>query len=390
MKILMLTPYVPYPLFSGGQIRTYNLVKQLSDHHEFTLVCFYRQEEEKQHEGKLKEIFQNVYFIKKKKPWSIPTLVKSLGRLPLLLTMYDSHTAKNLLKNLLKSSWDIIHVEPFYVMHNLLETGDPLLLVEHNIEYLAYERFVNNQKIPLLKMLMKYDVAKMRKWEESSWIKANKVIAVSENDKQVMEKAGIKNVSVIPNGVDLQYFQFSPRKRDGEKRILFVGDFKWFPNIEAVTFLKEQLWPKIRENFKDKKIKLLIVGKFVPNKIKKWAKEDIEVKENILDIRVAYQSSDVLLAPLWSGGGTKYKILEAMATGCPVVTTPLGCEGLKIKDGVEVLIGASGEELTEKTLEILNDKNLAESLRKNAREAIEQNYSWNKMGKDIDNIYQSF
>lgn len=386
----MITPYVPYPLHSGGQIRTWNLVKRLNKNHDFTLVCFYREEKEKKHIEILEKIFTKVYFVKKKKPWTFGSLIKSTGKYPLLMNLYDSKDCKELLSFLLKDEkFDLIHCEPFYVMQNLPEKIDcPLILVEHNIEYLAYQRYSENKKFPIIKSLMKHDVSKIKKWEEAYWRKANKVIAVSEKDKKIMVKAGIDGVEEVPNGVDINSFPFIPKVNLGEKIILYVGDFKWFQNVDAATYLVEKIWPiiKIKWQFPEK-LKLLIVGKDIPAKFYKWKNSRIELIKNAPNILSYYHNADLLLAPIRAGSGTKYKILEAMASGCPVLTTKIGIEGIDGIEGIEFEIGDNEEELAVKAIDIINNKKNRESMVGKARKLVENKYSWERISKELDNIY---
>jgi len=223
MKILLITSYVPYPLFSGGQVRTYNLSKIISQKHELTLVCFYRKEKEKEHYEKLKTLYKEIYFIKKRKPIHPLSLTKSLGKYPLLMNMYDLPEAKEILKKLLhEKQFDLIRCETYYIAQNLPEKlNTPLLLGEHNIEYLAYQRYADNQKNPVLKKLMQIDINKIKKWEEYFWKKADGVTVVSDFDKNIIQQTGVNNVYVVSNGVNTKYFEYKPKQTDKRRKLSF-------------------------------------------------------------------------------------------------------------------------------------------------------------------------
>src|SRR3989344_3439889 len=233
MKILMVSSYLPYPLTSGGHIRLYNILKILSMNHQITLVCEKRAYQSKEDIAEVRKFCKEIIIVERKKQWSINNIIKTgFSKFPFLVT---GHTLPQMKKNveeiLKKEKFDLIHVETFYVMQNLTKTSIPIVLTEHNIEYLVYKRFRDEAQF-YVRLLLDIDILKLKKIEEEKWEKASAVVTVSNEDKKVIEKKNNK-VFVVPNGVDVNKFQISNHKfqiTNNKKTILFIGDFKWVEN----------------------------------------------------------------------------------------------------------------------------------------------------------------
>lgn len=390
MKILMLTPYLPYPLWSGGQIRTFNLLKQLSVKHEITLFSFIREKKEEEYVKKLKDITEEVKIFVKRPPFSLTSLTLAAATYyPLVVCLYlNSQVKKAIAEASKRKKFDLIHAETFYVMPNIPKSRIPIILAEQTIEYLVYQHHTENVSNIAQKILMNLDVAKIYFWEKYFWHKSKRVIAMSEADRQLMRQR-IPNLTVdlVPNGVDTEFFSFRKQStKNKNKRILFVGNFKWLQNREAVTLLIKNIFPLIKKQIPG--AKLWIVGKFPTREIRNYANPSIIVDENISDIRDAYQKSDLLLAPIYGPGGTRYKILESMATGLPVVTTPTGIEGLAAENLKDTVIAESWENIARSSVKVLSDTLLYQRLAENGRRLVEDRYSWNSIAKKLDIIYQ--
>lgn len=392
MKILMLTPYLPYPLWSGGQIRTYNLLKHLSRKHDITLFSFIRSDSERKYIPELKKYCPEVEVFLKRPPWSITSLALSAVTFyPLVVCMYLNGSLRQAIaKAIERKKFDIIHAETFYVMPNIPKKSSiPIILVEQTIEYLVYKHYTQNVGFWPKKLLMDWDVIKIRYWEENFWKKAMHVVAMSSADKNIMQELipDLK-VDLVPNGVDTQFFSFR-KTEEGKKRhtVLFIGNFKWLQNREAVWVLVSKIWPKVLAKLPY--AKLWIVGRFPPKDILKHLSSSISVSDNIDDIRDAYAKADILLAPIYGPGGTRYKILESMATGLPVVTTPTGIEGLDAENGNEVIVCDNADDLAWQTVHALTDANLYGKLAQNGRKLVEKKFNWDTISAKLDEIYQN-
>ena len=287
MKILMVSPYLPYPLISGGHIRLYNILKILFKNHQITLICEKRAYQNEQDIAEVGKFCKKIITVGRKKQWTLKNIFKTgFSKYPFLVTGHTHSQMKREIKEILKKEkFDLIHVETFYVMQNLPnKISIPVILAEHNIEYLVYKRF--RDKSPFyIKSLLDIDILKLKKIEEEKWAKADAVVSVSGEDKKIIEKKNNK-VFVVPNGVDIEKFRIqnseSRIKRGGEKTILFIGDFNWVENRDAARMILRDIWPTINFKFQisrlpkpgtggqaNFKLKLWIVGKKIPDSLKK-------------------------------------------------------------------------------------------------------------------------
>lgn len=388
MKILLVSSFLPYPLYSGGHVRLYNIIKQLAKKHTITLVCEKRSYQTQDDINEVK-IFCDVYTVDRKKQWSIQNVLKtSVSSYPFLLTGHLHKDMKATLKKLLhEKKFDVIHVETFYVMQNLPKTYIPIVLVEHNVEYLVYQRYVDTLPM-VLRPLLYVDIVKIKYWETFYWKQVAKLVAVSEDEKRIMKRL---DAAVVPNGVDTKLFQYKEKRDIKEKKLLFIGDFKWIQNQNAATWILKELWPKLIDEAQKQQIniKLWIVSKQIPDAIRALTSDkrvffDSTSKKSTAAI---FQEASLLLAPIFVGGGTSYKILEAMASGTPVITTSLGREGIEASEGKEILIADSPDDFTEKIVSILQQKKTYESMAQNARRVIEKKYNWETIVASLEAVY---
>ncbi len=389
----MLTPYLPFPLVSGGQIRTYNLLKHLSKHHDITLFALIKDDKERQYLPELRQYCRHIKLFKRtQKPWALRNiLLAGLTPYPFLVTRNWPLFMKKAVKRELHSHpYDLIHAETFYMMPNIPKTTIPIILVEQTIEYLGYQDYLKRAPLPL-RPLLALDVAKIKFWERYYWRQADKLITMSHEDKNFILRSlqTQLNIDVVANGVDLDFFAQTKKQLPPEPTVLFVGTFKWLPNIQAVELIVKKIWPLIIKQLPQAKLK--IVGFSPTPQIQAYAQDSsIEVLGGIPDIRQAFAASHVLLAPIQSGKGTRFKVLEALITGTPVVATNLAVEGLAVEPGKHVLTADQPEKLAALTLQVLQDKSLQRSLAQAGKHIVRQHYSWDIIAKDLDKIYRQF
>lgn len=395
MKILMLTPYLPYPLLSGGQIRTYNLLKQLASQHDITLLALIKEEHERQYIPELKKYCTDVQVFKRSRyPFTLKNILQTaVSSYPFLVIRNHASEVTQAIQNELDAhDYDLIHAETFYMMPHLPETEIPVILAEQTIEYLGYESYVEKMSIPILSSLLKLDVNKIKRWELHYWENSAQLITMSKPDKEFITDHVTEpsKIEVVKNGVDIDWFAEKEKSLPSAPTVLFVGTFKWLPNVEAVQFLIEKVWPLVHKKLPT--ARLQIVGNAPTTTVRGYADEatGIDVVGRIPDIRDAFATSHVLAAPVFSGKGTRYKILEGLASRTPVVASSVAVEGLSLKDREHVLLADKADEMADRIVTLLKNKDQQESLSKAGYTYVTEHFEWSQIANSLDTIYQKF
>lgn len=365
----------------------YQILRRLGGIHDVTLLSYYRQPEELTGLNELEKYCQAVYPVDRGRVWQVKYLLgAALSKYSLLERSYCLHSAKNKITELLsREKFDLIHAEPFYVSHIIPQSaGLPVVIAEHNVEYEVYENFVARYRyIPLLSQLMAYDCWKMRRNERDIWKKATKVVAVSDRDKQEIDSVrNNSDCTVISNGVDPIEFSYTKWRNPKELKFVFVGNFSWPPNIHAVHMLLTQVWPIIRDSYPT--AQLTIVGQHLPSVMSVLAKrQGVRLQswaDNIIEV---YKNSTALLAPIGIAGGTKFKIIEAMACGTPVLTTPAGITGLHVTPGKEVFVAENSHDYIQSINMIMSNPKEISQMTARARHLVEEKYSWDSLAEQL-------
>lgn len=394
LKILMLVPYLPTITRSGGQTRWYNIIKYLARKYDITLFSLIKDSSELKLVPELKKYCRKVrVFERPKSPWTVKNVLLSVfGPFPLLVIRNQSLEERSAIKHELESEkYDVIHAETFYVMPHLGSTDIPTIQVEQTVWHDVYKHYVTHEVPFILRPFYMWDVLKIKLWERYYWGKADRLFSVSEEDRVKMQKiVPNKKVDIIPNGVDTDFFSQKKVVKKQPPRILYgVTNFEWLQNQEATEILVKKVWPIIRE--KNNNVRLWIVGRKIPNWITEYQKKDnrIDITESIPDARDAYLAASIMVAPIKGSGGTRLKILEAMAAGLPVVSSRTGVAGLSVKDGVEALISDTNAGLAQKTLSLLNNPKLAKNIGDMAKAHVKKYFDWEAIVKLHDPVYKS-
>lgn len=389
MNILVVTAVLPYPLHSGGQIRMYNLLKRLSKKHRITLVSFIRSDKERTL-GKELRFCHAVHMVLRGRAWQPKYYLRAFfGNYPFLLSTYDNALMRTLITELMANNpYDLVHMEPFYVMPSLPSHTLPTVVSEHNVEYDVYDGYVRRFPIPLLRPMLSWDVYKLKKWEQIAWKQATVLTAVSSHDADVMGSYLRKPVRVVANGVDLASFPYITRPKRRQFTVLFVGNFRWHPNRDAATTLLDTIWPEITLALPQ--AKLTIAGVDMPDSMRKRiiAKGGTALS-GAPDIAKVYKDADVLVAPHAIAGGTKFKMLEAMASGLPIITSAQGMAGLDAVPDEHYFMASTAAEYVAHIISLVRNPQKTATVTRNARQLVEKQYDWDAIARALGEAWQN-
>jgi glycosyltransferase involved in cell wall biosynthesis len=262
----------------------------------------------------------------------------------------------------------------------------PSVMFTHNIEAEIFRRHLEVAGSPVHRWLWKNQYRKMLAFEKHALRSFDSVIAVSERDCQFFkEEYGTRHCQSIPTGVDTDLFGYCEPNDDCQ--VVFCGSMDWMANIDGIEFFHDHVWPLVRRQNPDARMK--VVGRSPPQSMLRRisnASPDWEFTGFVDDVRDHVAGSAVFVIPLRVGGGTRIKAFEAMAMGCPVVSTAIGVEGLPVEDGVHFRRGDSAEELADRIVTLLADADERRRLSRAARDLVVEQFGYRKAALKFEEI----
>jgi glycosyltransferase involved in cell wall biosynthesis len=374
LRVLVVSPYLPYPLSHGGAVRIWNLCRALGSRVDFTLACIREKNDHIAYE-KLHEVFREVYVIDRDERAIRDAL------LPAQVREHQSASLRALIADLCRDGRiDLLQVE-FTHMAQFRDAAPevPAILVEHDLTFTLYRQFAN-QKVEYEKWLA---------FERGQFQNYDAVWTMSEQDRTQAVEVGAagERTFVVPNGVDI--VRFTPVHQPSDvPEVLYIGSFRHRPNIIGYERLVRDIMPAVWTQYPQAKLRV-VAG---PEPEKYWTPQGkldqrIVMHAFVEDVRPLYASASVVAVPLLVSAGTNIKVMEAMACGKAVVSTAVGCQGLGLTDGRELLMRDDARAFADAVCALIADGVLAERIARNAREAVEQRFSWDAIA---DAAYTSY
>ncbi len=395
MNILFLSTENPYPPDHGHYIRTYNVLKHVSRHHNVHFLGFIKSKEGFKNVEPIREMCKTADVFIMPDDVSRARLYLSLflnlfSPLPYIAQKYYRKSMKLKVEEILrKNKIDVVHFDMLHMSrYQTLMSDVPTVLTEHNVESLRIHRLLKNSNSMVFKAFMYLQYFKLKNFEKRACARFDACAAVSDDDMRVLKSmCPGANLVVIPNGVDTDYFAPDDTHAIPDS-LVWVGGMNNMYNREAVDFFLEEIFPLIRGRIPD--VKLTVVGKSPTRRLLHLAdgNKNIEVAGYADDVRPYIRKAAVYVAPIKSGGGTKLKVLNALSMAKPVVTTSVGAEGIDVIDGEHLVIADDPIDFADRTVELLRNTQYAASLAEKGRRLMVEKYDWEIIGRKMNRLYE--
>ena len=391
MKILFLSPTVPFPLTDGGRIRVFNLLKQIAQKSEVTLLALETQPTDAEGVSKLQQLGIQVHLVSNAPTLprlSFSTLANAFfKRQPITVARYDLPAYRQQFKALIATdTFDLIHYEMFHTAQFRTETDLPGVLSQQNVDSAIWRRLCGETVNPFYKFAYWTQQLAFQRYERVLSPKFDAVTCTSDIDAAVFQRHCAEDViEIIPNGVDVAHYQpdFSA---EAPAHLIYIGSMDWYPNEDAVSFFADEVLPQIHTEVPE--VKFSIVGGNPSARVQKLAeKEGIVVTGRVPEIKPYFAEATVFVVPLRIGSGTRLKILEALAMGKAIVSTSVGAEGLDLKDGEEIFIADEPTVFAEAVTRLLKDPPLRRRIGESGRARVEQDYDWRSISEKLHQLY---
>lgn len=380
-RILMLAGCLPYPPTNGLELRVWAILRSLASlGYSVDLLCFgdpaYRDAPE------IRSVCHSVDVV----PHVTAGVSRALdipGRLRLLFSPCPYAVArsrspemeKRIRLRLEAHSYRALWFEETYLLANLPASPPvPMVIDHHNSEYTLVRRYLARERNPIRLVYGWLEALKLRAWERNTSRRADLILTCSEVDRTIFENLAQRVPAlVVPNVIDTE--QYSPVEPPITKTILYTGGMDWYPNREAVRYFAREIMPKVREAIPG--VRFVAAGRNPSEAFRKSFADlsDLEFRGAVPDMRNEIAKAAVCVVPLRIGSGTRLKILEAAAMGKPVVSTSIGAEGLKFKNGREIILADDPGSFAQAVIKLLDNDRLRQSIGRAARARVQSHYS---------------
>ena len=395
MRILWVKADKLLPVHSGGNIRTYYVLRHLASRHELTFYSYYGGRPDPVYERELQQHLPGSVAVATGKP-ELSGLARGLDYLkhltaepPYAVSRFGSTQIQQQLGAWFREQrFDVAVCDFLDAAINFPgKLSIPSVLFQHNVEAEIWRRHAATAGNPIKKRMYGLEFRKMLRYEEAQVRRFHHVVAVSDNDRALMTRwAPPDRITVIPTGVDLAQYQPDPHAVEPAPLISFVGAMDWEPNIDGVEYFCSEIWPAVKGEVPEARFR--IVGRNPDRRVARWASDSVEVTGRVPSVVEHLRQSAVVIVPLRIGGGTRLKIYEAMATAKAVVSTTVGAEGLDIHHGRDIILADDSKSFAQAIIMLLRDRNLRVRYERAAAETAAR-YDWPAIGERFSDILQS-
>ena len=390
MRILWVKAGKLLPVDTGGKIRSYNLLRQLARRHQITLLTYYRGQRDAAYEAEIDALFPGAITLAdgSSDEGTLRSAMHYLSRVwkpaPYAVSKFTSRAVTRVVTETLEERRADVAVCDFLSASLNFPRSSPVpsVLFQHNVESQLWRRQATHERVRLYRLVYRLEALKMRRYETAAVRRFNHVIAVSEQDRDAMRSmTSPDRVTVVPTGVDMSQYGTGRSPAGNGRDVIFLGSMDWEANVDAVEYFCHEIWPSIRRDVPD--ARFLIVGRNPTQRVLRLASESVIVTGRVESVLPYLKDAAVFAVPLRIGGGTRLKIFEAMAAGKAVVSTPVGAEGLDVRNGHDILLEDTPAGFAASTTALLRNAGRREALGE-AAVALAARHDWSAVIRSFE------
>ncbi len=386
MKIFMLVSRVPWPLEKGDKLRAYHQLKQLTKHHEIFLCCLSDSKIHPDALSQLKKITPHVQIIRINKLKIVWQLLSALfGRKPFQVHyFFQAHVRKKILKS-------IDEIQPDHIYCQLIRTAE---YVKHlhqyrkTIDYMDALSSGQRRRIEVasfwMKPLIREEAARLTAYENLIFDYFDNRTIISEQDRQLIYHEHRDKISIIPNGVDFDYFKQTPTTKKYD--LIFTGNMSYPPNVDCALRLVNEILPIV--HITHPTIKLIIAGANPAAQIQQLKSDTVIVSGWLDDIRTAYNESSIFVAPMRIGSGLQNKLLEAMSMNLPSITTSLAAKPMNAYHGENILVAENNDDIAAQIVYLVDNTETAKKIAAQGRQFVIEYFDWKRTVQSLEKLFQ--
>ena len=405
LRVAVLDEELPFPLTSGKRIRTFNLLRRVAARHRVTVLC--HRNPDRNEAAAADEAFRGIgvetvvverTIPAKSGPGFYARLAGNLlSPLPYSVATHASPALADAVRDFAAANRvNVWHCEwtPYaQVLRDGLGTDLEKVrwaVMAHNVESLIWRRYTEAEPNPVKRWYIRQQWQKFERFERWAYSAATAAVAVSPDDAALMrERFGVGKAAVVENGVDTAYFR---PQRDVDRdpaRVLFLGSLDWRPNLDGVKLLLDDIFPQVRTAVPH--ATLALVGRHPPEwlRARAAATPGVELFADVPDVRPFLATCGMLAVPLRIGGGSRLKILEALASGTPVVSTRVGAEGLKLVPGRDLVVTADETGMADAIVRGTRRPDELEEMAEQGRREVLARYDWGPLADRLDAVWRA-
>ncbi len=381
-----------WPLNTGGRLRSFNIIRELSRRHQVTVITTHSPDEDaealRSQLPHARSVCSLTYSPAKfGSPRFFIALLRSwLSSLP--VDLYKNRIPalqREVARALNSGEFDLCVADFLFAVPNVpMQGSTPVLFFAHNVEYRIWQRLCNNAQGHLRRALLAFEWRKMRAYETRTCRRAGLSVAVSDDDRCLLSKDSPRSrIRDVPTGVDLDYFHAAGEVEENPLEIVFTGSMDWHPNEDAMLYFIDSVLPLIRREVPQ--LAVTMVGRNPSaTMVAAAARSGVTLTGTVDDVRPYIERAAVYIVPLRIGGGTRLKIYEALAMAKAVVSTSIGAEGLPLEDGANILIADEPAHFAAAVLELLAMPGRRKQLGAAGRKLMEERYSWRHVARQFE------